>query len=268
MPYSKEYVEEAVLKAINALEVSHSEGLSDGTVEKFASFLYTPDQRLPFFLERLKEEVRKRNENHQDALSNSEIGKLMEQIAFLTFRGLSGHSSIKSFQSAGPQYDLIITGDTSKWGMLCSFLYLNGNRDFLVEVKAEKRKIGDPQFARLCSLMKFNLCNTSGIGVFFTLKGATGFPDSSPGQNHRRRRSLSDARLRQAIFMAACNKPIVVFDENDIVKLDQSGALIHLLREKIRDVEQLSGISIGPNIDTPMQCDLPNHLMELHNRRS
>lgn len=260
MGHSKQDINEILLNSLKILKDSSREDISDETFNDFASYFYTPDQKLGDLLEKLKKEIAKREQKDPDAISNSEIGKLMEQVAYLTFSGLVGHSDIKSFQSAGAQYDLIITGDTIQWKYLCEFLFINNGSDFLIEVKAEKKRIGDPQFARLCSLLHFNLHNTSGLGIFFTLKGASGFPKPN---SRRRKRSLSDARLRQAIFMASCNKPIIVFDENDIYELNNSGSLFQMLRDKIRDVEQLSGISIGPQLDTPRECDLPTHLQGL-----
>ena len=260
MAYSKEELETKLLEALKILKEASTDNVSDRVVNEYSSYFYTPDKRLPGFLAKLKYEIEKRNNRHPDALSNSEIGKLMEQIAFLCFQGLTGYSDIKSFQSAGPQYDLIVSGESHSWAYLCEFLYLGENSDFLVEVKAEKRRIGDPQFARLCSLLTHNLHKTCRLGIFFTLKGATGFPDR---KSKARNRSLSNSRLRQVIFMASCKKPIVVFDEYDIYQLSKNGSLIHILREKIRDVEHLSGVPINPQIETPKKCDLPSHLLEL-----
>jgi hypothetical protein len=261
MPFTKEEILKNMMESIIAYRKFAEGDISDTTLNKFSTYFYTPDGRLPDFLQNLKEEVSKRENNAPDSLSNTEIGKLMEQIAYLCFKGLEGNSVIKSFQSAGPQYDLIVSGDNPIWIFLCEILYLKTGRDFLVEAKATKNKIGDPQFARLCSLLHFNLNTTSGLGIFFTLKGASGFPE--PGAI-RRQRSLSDSRLRQAIFMAACKKPIVVFDLNDILELDKPGSLVQILIDKIRDVEQLSGYSIGPKIDEPpYECELPKHLTAL-----
>ncbi|MCB2167587.1 MAG: hypothetical protein KQI78_08000 [Deltaproteobacteria bacterium] len=242
------------------LKESSSEGLSEGPINNASAILYTPDKKLSDYLAKLEIEIDKRNKRLPDALSNSGIGKLMEQIAFLCFKGLIGYSEIKSFQSAGPQYDLIVTGDSVEWAFLCELLLINGCKDILIEVKAEKNPIKDQQFARLCSLLGHNLSSSGGLGVFFSLKGASGFPDrNSP----TRQRSLSDARLRQAIFMASCKKPIIVFDIDDIYQLTKNGSLFIMLRNKIRDVEQLSGLAVGAPIENLKQCDLPKHLLEL-----
>jgi hypothetical protein len=104
--------------------------------------------------------------------------------------------------------------------------------------------------------MEVNLFSTTGLGIFFTLKGATGFPKRD---QESRQQKLSEARLRQALFHARTGKTVVVLDAQDIFELDKPASLIQILTRKIRDVEHLSGLVTEPCSDT-LTVDLPSHL--------
>jgi hypothetical protein len=105
------------------------------------------------------------------------------------------------------------------------------------------------------------LFKTTGLGVFFTLNGASGFPKK---KDKTRQRKLADSRLRQLMFLIRNGKFIVVFDQDDIYQLDKSGSLIRILIKKIRDIEQLTGMYISPEIEEPVEKDLPTHLQKLN----
>lgn len=226
-------------------------------------FLYSPHKKLDTYLDQLKNEIEisamtkdKRPANH-----HNEIGKLLEQIAYICFSSLKGISYIKSYQSAGPQYDLLISGDNESWMTLCKMLYIDfESRDILVEVKATKTKVTDQIFSRLCSLLDMNLFNTAQLGVFFTLNGATGFPQKDSIQ---RQRKLGDSKLRQLMFLVGKNKYIVVLDKDDIEKLNEPGSLVKIILRKIQDIEQLAGKYIPPDVKAPIEKDLPAHLQNL-----
>ena len=184
-----------------------------------------------------------------------ERGRVLEKIIYWIFRSLKGCTTFKSFQSAGPQYDLIVTGDNAKWKIFTEFLYLDfKQRDILIEAKAKKERLPDKDFARLCSIMECNLTN-AGLGIFFTLRGATGFPE----YGQKRQRGLQDCRLRQVIFYARTGKCIVVLDKDDIFSLGKNGTLIRLLTRKVRDIRELSGLPTVP-IEEVVEIDLPDYL--------
>jgi len=237
---------EDIIKSLNLLKES---GIQSN---KLASYLYKADTRLNDYLEKINVFVGLVNPTQKQT---QEAGKLLEQIAVLVFNGLEGVQSIKSFQSAGPQHDLLLSGDDIAWKTVCESLYLQPNkRDIIIEAKATKSPLEDKQFARLCSIMEHNLSGT-GLGIFITLNGASGFPK----KGESRQRKVSDCRLRQIIFYAKTNKIIVVLDKNDISQLSKNGTLIEILNRKIRDLFELSGLPTIP-IEQYQEIDLPEHL--------
>ena len=219
--------EQLVKIAIDTLKLlKENNGDNQESKNNLASYLYTADTRLSEYLEKLKEYTKLKKPTREES---KEAGNLLEQIVLLVFPGLEGVQTIKSFQSAGPQYDLLISGDDVDWSYVCDLLYLDiYKRDIVVEAKATKSPLPDKQFARLCSIMNLNL-KGSGLGIFFTLNGASGFPRL----NSSRQRAVSDCRLRQIIFYAQTNKIIIVLDKNDIFELDKNGALLQILTRKI-----------------------------------
>ncbi|HEY9853372.1 MAG TPA: hypothetical protein V6D28_28120 [Leptolyngbyaceae cyanobacterium] len=179
-----------IVNLLKALEYINPE--DENSEASIASYLYVPEPRISEYLKKLKNYIELDSPNHKQ---RKEAGDLLEQIVALTFCGLKGLTSIKSFRSAGPQYDLLISGDSVAWFPLYRLLYMKENqRDIVVEAKCTEEKVSDQQFARLCSLMEVNLFNTTGLGIFFTLKGATGFPERG---KETRQQQLSEARLRQ-----------------------------------------------------------------------
>ena len=152
----------------------------------------------------------------------------------------------------------MISGDTLQWKLITEILYLNfTQRDIVIEVKATTDSLSDSQFARLCSIMSLNLTN-AGLGIFFTLNGASGFPKSGEA----RQQKIGNARLRQVIFHASTKKAIVVLDKNDILTLNQNGSLIALLMTKISDLNQLSGLPTAP-VEELEDVDLPESPSQL-----
>ncbi len=238
---------------INAMKLLKQE---DPELNKLASYLYTVDKNLHNYLDKLNKFIELKKPSLKET---QEVGKLLEQIAFLVFKGLEGVQSIKSFQSAGPQYDLLISGDDVGWLQVCNLLYLDTNqRDIVVEAKATKSPVPDKQFARLCNIMELNL-RGAGLGIFFTINGATGFPKAG----NSRQRAVSDCRLRQILFHAKTRKIIVVLDKDDIFELAKNGTLIQLLTRKIRDLFELSGLPTTP-VEEFKEIDLPPHLKEIY----
>lgn len=251
MPSQEELVE-TILQSLKQLDRDHP--ASDGLL----SYLYVADVRLSEYLDKLKSFLKLERPSHSQ---RTDCGKTLEQIADLAFQGLQGVTRFKSFQSAGAQYDLLISGDNEKWLVICDRFYLSfDKRDIIIEAKAKESKVADQDFARLCSIMDLNLTNT-GLGIFFTLEGATGFPDRTAS---KRQRKISDCRLRQALFRAKTGKYIIVFDKEDIFELNSNGSLMKLIIRKIRDLEELSGIHHSPAEEWIENKDLPEHLKILH----
>ncbi|WP_202950702.1 hypothetical protein [Pseudanabaena sp. PCC 6802] len=241
-----DYVKQ-VLEALEVLKNRDPNDTSD--IALLASYLYTAIPELSEHLSKLKKFV-DLNKPTQDDIQKA--GYLLEEIALLSFCGLSGYTSLKSFRSPSSQYDLVIGGDTVEWKSICDLLYIEFNqRDIVVEAKATTEKLSDSQFARLCCIMSYNLTNTS-LGVFFTLNGASGFPE----EGKARQQKIGNSRLRQVVFHAATKKAIVVFDKYDILTLDQNGSLITLLIRKIRDLCELTGKPNAP-VEEFVEVDLP-----------
>lgn len=249
MPSQEELVN-TIIETLELLDNDSSES------DKLASYLYIADLRLKDYLENFETLLQVKKPTTKQL---QERGKILEQITYLVFSSLKGVSSVKSFQSAGSQYDLVVSGDDVNWHPVCKQLYMNiSQRDIVIEAKAKNSKLPDKDFARLCSIMNENYTG-AGLGIFFTLKGATGFPDRNSSS---RQRKISDCRLRQALFHAKTGKFIVVLDQEDILKLGKNGTLLQTLTRKIRDLRELSGIPTVP-IEQFIETDLPPHLEEL-----
>ncbi len=247
---SQEELVQDVLKALEKID------RDDPASDKLSSYLYIPDSRMSEYLIQL-DNLLKISKPKKAELR--ERGKTLEQIVCLAFNSLKGVTSLKSFQSAGPQYDLLITGDTIDWNVICKQLYIDTpKRDIVVEAKARKEKLQDKDFARLCSIMELNLTGAS-LGIFFTLNGATGFPQRNC---LTRQRKISDCRLRQVIYYAKTNKFVVVLDKQDIFELNRNGSLIQILTRKIRDLRELSGFPTT-SVNDFKEIDLPGHLSDL-----
>ncbi|MGM3307702.1 hypothetical protein ACSQ6I_17315 [Anabaena sp. WFMT] len=249
MPSQDELVE-FITNAMDLLEPG------DPALNKLIPYCYKADNNLSKYLDKLKTftEIKKPTRNQ-----TQEAGKLLEQIVLLSFKGLKGVQSMKSFQSAGPQYDLLVTGDDIYWKGVTKTLYLEWeNRNIVIEAKATKDPLPDKQFARLCSIMEHNLIG-AGLGIFVTLNGATGFPK----RNNPRQRAVSDCRLRQIVFHARTKKIIVVLDKEDLFELRKNVTLIEVLTRKIRDLSELSGLPTTP-VENCQEIDLPAHLKSLY----
>ncbi|MEM8674763.1 MAG: hypothetical protein AAGF83_12945 [Cyanobacteria bacterium P01_G01_bin.67] len=248
MPSQEELVN-TIIGALKDLDQDSSES------DKLASYLYIADSRLKDYLENFERLLQLQKPTRKQL---QQRGKILEQITYLVFSSLKGVSSIKSFQSAGSQYDLVVSGDDISWHPVCKQLYMDiSYRDIVIEAKAKNSKLPDKDFARLCSIMNENYTG-AGLGIFFTLKGATGFPDKKSS----RQRKISDCRLRQALFHAQTGKFIVVLDKDEILQLGKNGTLLQILTRKIRDLRELSGLPTVP-IEQFKEIDLPPHLEEL-----
>ena len=229
--------------------------------DQLIDWLYTPDSRLSNFLVELETFLKI---NRPTKEQRQEAGYLLEKILLLAFKGLAGYSELKNYQSASHQYDLLISGDSPKWDIVCDRLYLRdvqqnrGYRGILVEAKAIGAAVSSAQFARLCHVMSIELCSTVGLGVFFTIEGAAGFPK----RGEERINCVRYARLCQVIYHARSGKKIIVLDRNDIFELDKNGALIRILMRKVKELEELSGLPTASGSEL-VDIDLPDYLKEL-----
>lgn len=229
--------------------------------DELINWLYTPNARLSNYLNELKTFLKIERPTKPQ---RQQAGYLLEKILVLTFNGLAGYSEIKNYQSASHQYDLLISGDNAEWDIVCDRLYLKNTkqneiyRGFLVEAKAIGDSVSSSQFARLCSVMSLELCNTVGLGIFFTLEGAAGFPK----RGESRAVCVRHARLCQVLFHAKSGKKIVVLDKDDILELDQNGALIKILIRKVKELEELTGLPTV-SVSEPVDIDLPDYLKDL-----
>lgn len=229
--------------------------------DELINWLYTPVPQVSDHLDQLKCFLEIENPTRSQ---RRETGYLLEKILVLAFKGLAGYSEIKNFQSASHQYDLLISGDNAEWDIVCDRLYLRNTqinqnyRGILIEAKAIGKSVSSSQFARLCSIMSLELCDAVGLGIFFTIEGAAGFPKR--GEN--RIVCVKYARLCQVLFHARSGKKIVVLDKDDILELDQNGSLIKILIRKINELQELSGLPVKP-INELIDIDLPDYLKDL-----
>ena len=242
--------EQVVLEAINVLELLDR---TDPAGAALLSYLYTADSRINSPICRLREytDLRKTTANQRRV-----AGELMEEIAYLAFLGLRGVSQIKSYQSAAAQYDLLASGDDLAWQYVCKMLYMKlGARSILVEAKAKKSKLRDRDLSRLLGIMESHL-STSGLAVFFTLNGASGYPTAGKSQ-----RCLQACRLRQVLYYAKTEKPTIVLDKSDIFRLDKNGSLTKIIFGKVRDLAELSALHPA-TVAGPVEVVLPKHLLK------
>lgn len=224
-----------------------------------ARTLYRPDARLRPLLRAFARYVRRlEQEDELTRTERTEAGELLEQIAFVAFDSIDCIEKIRSFPGALGQYDLYASGRDNLWLTLAERIGLQSNAPgLLIECKAREDKVDDPSFSRVCAILQQEMYGAAGMGVFFTISGATGFPE--PGEAAQQK--IGDARLRQALFHARTGKPVVVFTAAEILELDEPGALILALERKIEDIGLLPG-TVTANVKVKKECQLPKHLIE------
>jgi hypothetical protein len=184
------------------------------------------------------------------------LGYMLEDLALLIFQSLAGLDTFLSYQSIDAQLDLVVSGPDLLWREITKMLHIDEYSSILVEAKAWTDKVGVTEFLRLGSLLSHHCRKTSGLGVLFTLEGASGFP--APGDT---RHSLRDARATQTILYHSIKKPIVVFDWEDIKTLDKAGSLVTMMRRKVQEIEAMTGVPTALP-DEPVQV-LPDRLKKL-----
>ncbi|MEL6183669.1 MAG: hypothetical protein AAFU79_03525 [Myxococcota bacterium] len=220
------------------------------TEDALAAHMYSPNLAGRHYLAELRALLAtpkaKRAKNY-----STMVGNALEQVALTACFGLAGYRTLQSFQSAGPQYDLLIDGDTALWEGLISFVHSRQRRGsrILIECKARlDSPVSDSEVSRLADLMSLNI-TSAGLGVFFCPAGITG----------RKGRSLSDGSLRQHLVLAKRNTPIIVIDNDDLDNIFQVGGFPTLLRRKIQELEEHFASS---PVGELRKVDLPRHLEE------
>jgi hypothetical protein len=219
---------------------------------RFYDNLYKPHPELEEAIERYESSFSGRK-------STSKQGELLEEVAYLVFRGLGVDKEIRSFRSFDSQLDLIVSGiEVGGWNLMNRLLGLpkESSMKIILEAKNTNKQIDSQIFSRLCFLLQHRHGFQCSLGIFFARKGATGFPKRGKAQN-----ALSAARATQILFHVATGKYIVVFDQEDILNLKSPGSLIRLLQLKIRDVEDAVGTReyiSGEKIE--IETHLPPHL--------
>ena len=170
---------------------------------------------------------------------------------------------MKSFQSYGPQHDLVVSGSSPAWNLFIQYLHLPlTGRTILVEAKNLTDSVSDSQFSRLCAIIHTKYRETVHLGVFFTRNGASGFPTRPNSEDPAvRQRSLQNARATQVIFHALSGKFVIVLEDEDLQQLVKQGALPRILEGKIRNVEDASGLPLRFDEDSK-ETDLPAHLSQ------
>lgn len=234
-------------------------GLKNAQSALLLPALYDPDSRLGPLLKEVGRALKRKANGTLTKKQTQQLGYTLEKVALLVFQSLVGINSIKSYQSAGPQHDLVVKGLDECWRTVCETINVAAPGGMLVEAKATGGPVGDKEFERLGNIVTHHLGKTIGIGIFLALEGASGFPKH--GQKVRTR-SLQAARVTQLIVYHAAKKPIVVLDWEDIKTLDHAGALITVLERKVREIEEMSGAP-KPLPTEPVDVDLPKHLKPL-----
>jgi len=225
--------------------------------DKACTYFYCPSKSLISVLNEFKNNLEILEPNSEEYKIR---GELLEKVAYKSFQCLSHANRFKSFQSSGgPQYDLVVYSDKKGWKNVLNSLFVNNpdrNDTILIECKAKSSKVNDEIFSRLCCIMDHNIMN-AGIGIFFSLSGATGFPNAFGSRQNK----LGQCKLRQIIYFARTQKYIIVFDQQDIFSLDQPGSLYKLIREKIREIFLQEGITTTERLENFSELDnLPDHL--------
>ena len=232
-------------------------GLNNAQEALLCPTLYTPDGRLGEYLAKMDPLVQLKRAGELDAAQTQQLGYMLEELALLVFQGLEDIDLVKSYQSAGPQHDLLVSGIDSLWLCICQLLRIKHFSGILIEAKAWSEKVGDNELQRLGSILAHHLGQTVGLGVFLTLEGASGFPaqgEQSLGLRH--------SRVTQLVIYHALHKPIVVLDWEDIMCLNEAGALIKVLRRKIDEIEHMTGLPPALASE-PVEILLPERMRPL-----
>lgn len=250
MPDSREDLARKILAGIA--------GLTDAKSVQLLPVLYDPDAKLGPLIKRVDGLLKKKAQQQLSRKQVRSLGYTLEKIGLLAFQSLLGINSVKSYQSAGPQHDLVVKGIDELWASVCRTVNLADSSGILIEAKATSGKVGDKEFERLGNIVTHHLGKTIGLGVFLSVEGATGFPE----RGKKRSTTLRAARLTQAVVYYSAKKPIVVLDWEDIRTLNQAGALVILLERKVREIEEMAGLPT-PLPSEPVSVLLPKHLAPL-----
>ncbi|RYG66101.1 hypothetical protein EON64_10515 [archaeon] len=230
-------------------------------VKVLDNLLYSPDRRLKANVGKMAKFLllKKPTQKQKQA-----AGYLLETICFLTFEAIKGGDwPPKSYQSTGPQIDLLATGNSSVWRIFCSRAGINpggpAGTGILVESKAIGKPVGDAIVQRVFAMANLQFKDTVRLGVVLSLKGISGEPNASQTM-----RVLRDARLTQVLAFALHSVPIVSISWADIQRLHKPGELVRMIRAKILEFQQLGGFPTSlPKSAEAQVCPLPAHMAAL-----
>lgn len=192
------------------------------------------------------------SKKRRSATENKLLGESLEQVAVYMSWCLRSDKP-ESFQSAGPQFDLVSRSDTVLWKKHLGPALVGGPLEgILWECKATKSPVDDQQVARLAGILDHSLPSV-GLCLVLSLKGASGTASLKAG-----RRVLSDARLRQILYhMRPHGKPIVVFDLDELKRVAAGENLARMIRRKILELEEMRAT---PSKETALAIDAPPHI--------
>ncbi len=245
---------EAIKAHLDAIKALRSE--PDGQ-SILVEFLYTPDPRLTAKLAKLRGVlVGPYTTTKARRAAKQEAGYIMEEVAFLAFRGISGAGAPECWRNPGFQIDLLVSSTDELYTCALQTVLNRDDRPFgiLVECKATEGRVDEATFSRLCCIFEQNLSAVVGLGVFFTLKGATGWKAG---------KVVSEARLRQVVHAARTGRPVVVLDEEDVFQLDKPGALLRILQMRVKEVFTMVTSEVDPVAGYAKQSGLPARLAAL-----
>lgn len=243
--------EEYLATALSAMD--RLDAADVGSQRALASAVYAPTSGLSERIEKMQRFLQKKKPTNRE---RQQAGYLMEEIAVVAFGALRGTTLLKSYSSPAGQIDLQIGGDGAQWVATFKWLAFSTDAlDIVVEAKAQKEKVSAAIFSRLCALLSLKV-RTAGLGIFLTLNGATGFPRRAG----KRVKGFADARFWQALFYARERKPVIVFDWQDVRSLGDPGSLPILIREKVREVENMTGVAASANVADVAEVSLPSYL--------
>jgi len=249
--------EEIIQKFVELAAMDRPPG--DPVLDLIWKNFYVPNARLIELIDELVEYAKKAKPSETE---RRRAGQLMEAVAVGAFKCIPkiGWDKVKNYRSAsGSQYDLVVRGERLPphfpWDKICSTLGLSSSEScMVVECKATSDKVDDAQFERMCSILAHNI-EAAGIGIFFTIRGATGFPE----RGKPRKAALSCCLLKQLIFRIKQQKSVVVLDIHDLLELKRPGGLLELLIRKVQEISLQDGLP-SLTAHTLREADIPDYL--------
>jgi hypothetical protein len=213
--------------------------------------LYSPSDALRDRIETYNSKYSKDVNKNSGPISPN-VGRIMEQIAYEVFQCLRDASTFKSIYTPDSQIDLVVT--LAPASITRKILGIKG-RKIVIECKNRKEAVDVKEFSRVVSILEYKYQKDSTLAIFFSRKGATGFPPP-----YKKIKVLKQALSIQMLYHARSGKYIVVFDHDDIQRLLEPGSLIKMILAKISEIEDTSGIKLEYDKDAFEVNEIPNYL--------